>query len=214
MKHIALLRDDRPFWNDVAKRLGDANVKISAFAAEWAPEDVIGLSPDMIVTNLPNLMHLKISLRRIPKVAILADPHEAYLVPTSKLEWNLEVVEWPAGKDEFLDVTSRQLALSPRKHFACIFQAVPDGDGAVAMGQTVNLSMTGLAFKSIADFAIGQRLGIALTLPGERDVLEAQVRVVRSDGEDDDDPRTTYGAEYLGPSDAFMRSLKRFIHTY
>jgi hypothetical protein len=214
VKHIALLRDDRPFWDDVERCLRDANVKISSFGAEWAPEDVIGLSPDMIVTNLPNLAHLKISLRRIPKVAIQADAQEAHLLPASKLEWNLEVVEWPAGRDEFLQVTSRQLAISPRKHFACIFRVTSDGGGAVAMAQTVNLSMTGLAFKSLAEFEAGQRLRIALDLPGERGSLEAQAQIIRSGEGDDSDPRTTYGAEYVDPSDQFRRSMKRFIHTY
>lgn len=214
MKHIVLLRDDRPFWDDVERCLNDANVKISSFAAEWAPEDVIGLSPDMIVTNLPNLTHLKISLRRIPKVAIQAGAQEAYLIPASKLEWNLEVVAWPTGKDEFLQVTSRQLALSPRKHFACVFRVFSDGDETATMAQTVDLSMTGLAFKTIAEFEVGQRLRIALELPGERGRLEAQVRIVRSNEEDDNDPRTTYGAEYIDPSGQFGKSLKRFIHTY
>jgi len=214
MKHIALLRDDRPLWDDVTQCLRDANATLSSFAAEWATEDVIGISPDMIVTNVPSLSQLKICLRRIPKVAVQAGAHEAHLIPTSRLEWNLEIVEWPADKDLFLEVTARQLALSPRKNFSAIFHAVPDGDGAVAMAQTTNLSMSGLAFKSIAEFEVGQRLRIALDLPGERDTLEALAKVVRSDGEDDDDPRTTYGAEYVEPSDRFMMSLKRFIHTY
>jgi hypothetical protein len=214
VKRIALLRDDRRFWDDVTKRLHGANVKLSSFGAEWAPEDVIALSPDLIVTNLQNLTHLKISLRRIPKVAIQAAAQEAQFLPASKLEWNLEVVEWPAGRDEFLHVTSRQLAVSPRKHFACIFRAFADGDDSVATSQTENLSMTGLAFKSIAEYEIGQRLRIALDLPGERGSLEAQVRIVRVDEEDDGDPRTLYGAEYIDPSDQVRRSLKRFIHTY
>jgi hypothetical protein len=214
MKHIALLRDDRPFWDDVAWRLHEANVKITSFGAEWAPEDVIGVSPDMIVTNLLNLRHLKISLRRIPKVAIQVDAEEARHLPASKLEWNLAVVEWPTGKDEFLQVTSRQLAISPRKNYACIFRVFSDGEDAIATAQTVNLSMTGLAFKSVADFEVGQSLRIALDLLGERRSLEAQVRIVRSDEEDASDPRTAYGAEYIDPSDQLRRSLKRFIHTY
>jgi hypothetical protein len=214
VKHIALLRDDRPLWDDVARWLLDANVKISSFGAEWAPEDVIGRSPDMIVTNLPNLTHLKISLRRIPKVAIQTDAQEAHLLPASKLEWNLEVVEWPADKDDFLQLTSRQLAISPRKHFACIFRVFPNGADAADMAQTVNLSMTGLAFKSLAEFVAGQRLRIALDLPGERGSLEAQARIIRSGEGDDSDPRNTYGAEYVDPPDQFRRSLKRFIYTY
>jgi hypothetical protein len=214
MKHIALLRDDRPFWDDIARHLRGANARITSFGDEWSPDDVIGVSPDMIVTSLPNLTHLKISLRRIPKVGIQAGPQEAHLVPASRLAWNLEIVEWPDGEGEFLEVTSRQLAISPRKHFACIFRAVSEGDGSVAVAQTVNLSMTGLAFKTIADLEMGQRLVIALDLPGEGGTLEVRARVIRSDGEDGDDPRTTYGAEYIDPSDQFQRSLKRFIHTY
>jgi hypothetical protein len=188
-------------------------VKLSHFGPAWAPEEVIGISPDMIVTNLQNLTHLKISLRRIPKVAIQADAQEAHLLPASKLEWNLEVVEWPAGKDEFLQVTSRQLAVSPRKHFACIFRIYSDGEAAET-AQTVNISMTGLAFKSIAEFAVGQRSRIVLDLPGERGTLETQARIVRSNEEEDNDPRIMYGAEYVDPSEQFMKSLKRFIHTY
>jgi hypothetical protein len=214
MKHVALLRDHRPFWDDVAQHLRDVNVKLSPFGADWTPEDVIGLSPDMIVTNVPNLAHLKISLRRIPKVAIQAGAQEAHLLPASKLDWNLAVIEWPVAKDEFLQVTSRQLAVSPRKNFACIFRAVPDGGDAAVVGQTVNLSMTGLAFKSIAEFEVDQTFRIALDLPGERDSLEATARIVRSDEEDDDDPRTMYGAEYVDPPEQFRTSLKRFIHTY
>jgi Tfp pilus assembly protein PilZ len=214
MKHVALLRDERPFWDDVATYLQDANVKISSFDAGWSPEEVIGLSPDMIVTNLPNLTHLKISLRRIPKIAIQADADEAYLVPTSRLEWNLEVVDWPTGRDEFLQVTSRQLEICPRKYFACIFQAFSDADQAVATAQTVNVSMTGLAFKTIAEFELGQRIRIALDLPGERESLEAQTRIIWSNDDDASDPRTNYGAEYIDPSEKLRRSLKRFIHTY
>jgi hypothetical protein len=214
VKHIILLRDDRPLWNDVARRLRDLKAKITALDTEWTAEDVIGLSPDMIVTNLPNLARLKISLRRIPKVAIQTHPHEAHFIPISRLEWNLEVVEWPAGMDEFIQVTSRQLTISPRKSFACIFQAFPDGDDAVAVAQTVNIGMTGLAFKSIAEFQVGQPLAIVLDLPGERASLKARARIVRSEDEDDNDPRTTYGAEYVDPSDQFRKSLKRFIHTY
>ncbi len=194
--------------------LHDVNVKMSSFGAEWTAEDVIGLSPDMIITNLQNLTHLKINLRRIPKVAIQADAREKHLLPASRFEWNLAVVEWPAGKDEFLQVTSRQLAISPRKNFACIFRAFSDNDDTVATAQTVNLSMTGLAFKSIAEFEVGQRLRIALDLPGERISLEAQARIVWSDEEDASDPRTAYGAEYIDPSNRFWRAMKRFIHTY
>lgn len=214
MKHIALLRDDRSFWDEVAQHLRDVNAKLSPFGAGWTPEDVIALSPDMIVTNVPNLGHLKISLRRIPKVAVQAGPQEAHLLPASKLDWNLAVVEWPAAKDAFLQVTSRQLAISPRKDFACILRALADGGDAAAVGQTVNLSMTGLAFKSIAEFDVGHTFRIVLDLPGERDSLEATARIVRSDGEDANDPRTVYGAEYVDPSEQFRTSLKRFIHTY
>ncbi|MHB8836221.1 MAG: PilZ domain-containing protein [Candidatus Methylomirabilia bacterium] len=214
MKHIALLRDDRLFWDDVARRLRDAHAKISTFGPKWSPEEVIRLSPDMIVTNAQNLRHLKIGLRRIPKVAIQADAQEAHLIPISRLEWNLEVVEWPACKDELLQITARQLAISPRKNFACIFRVLSDGDGAVAAAQTVNLSMTGLAFKAIAEFEIGQSIRIAIDLPGESRGLEAQARLIRSNAEDSGDPRTTYGAEYVNPSEQFKRSLKRFIYTY
>jgi len=213
MKHIALLRDDRPLWDDVTRCLRDVNVKITTFGAVWEPEDVIGLSPDMIVTNLRNLTHLKISLRRIPKIAIRADAEETRLLPASRLEWNLEVIAWPTGKDEFLKVTAKQLALSPRKTFACIFRVALDGEGAATTAQTVNLSMTGIAFKTVAEFEVGQLLRIFLDLPGERANLEAKARIIRFD-EVDDDPRTSYGAEYVEPPEQFTRSMKRFIHTY
>lgn len=214
MKHVALLRDDRLLWDDVARFLDDVNAKVSSFGAAWTPEEVIGLSPDMIITSVSNLTRLKISLRRIPKVAIQADPQEASNLPASKLDWNLAVVEWPAGRDEFLQVTSRQLAISPRKSFACIFRLCPDGGGSAETAQTVNLSMTGLAFKSIADLEVGRCFSIALDLPGERDSLEARAKIVRAGEEEGDDPRITYGAEYLDPSHEFRRSMKRFIHTY
>lgn len=214
MKHIALLRDDRPFWNDVTQCLRAAEMKISSFGAEWSTEDVIRLSSDMIVTNTLNLAHLKIALRRIPKVAIQADAQEAHLIPISRLEWNLEVVAWPACKDEFIQIVSRQLTISPRKNFACIFRVFCDGDSASAAAQTVNLSMTGFAFKAIAEFEIGKSIRIELDLPGEVHGLEAQARLVRTIEDDSGDPRTTYGAEFFDLSEPFRKSLQRFIYTY
>jgi hypothetical protein len=214
VKRIALLRDDRPCWNDVAEYLDDANVKITSFDSEWEPDDVIGLSPDMIVTNLRNLARMKISLRRIPKVAIQVGAEEQYLLPTSTNEWNIKVVSWPAEKDAFLDVTSKQLAISPRKTYACIFQIFPEGNDTGMTAQTVDLSLTGLAFKTVSEFEMGQRLSISLKLPDEGSNLDAPARITRSAEDDSGDPRTTYGAEYINPSKEFSRVLKKFIHVF
>lgn len=214
MKHIALLRDDRPCWNDVAEYLSDANVEITSFGAEWEPDDVIGLSPDMIVTNLRNLARMKISLRRIPKVAIQVGIEEHYLLPTSTNEWNIKIVAWPAEKDAFLDVTSKQLAISPRKTYACIFQVFPDGGDTGMTAQTVDLSLTGLAFKTICEFEMGQLLSISLKLPDESSNLDTSAMIIRSAEDDSGDPRTTYGAEYIDPPREFSRVLKKFIHVF
>jgi hypothetical protein len=214
VKHIVLLRDDRPFWNDVEGYLRDANLRVTSFDAKWVPDDVIGLSPDMIITNLLNLVHMKISLRRTPKVAIQVGEEEAYLLPPSTKEWNIEVVAWPAGKDEFLDITSKQLAISPRKTYACICRIFTEGDDVGATAQTVDLSLTGLAFKTVSEFEMGQHLGISLNLPDEDGNLDTQTRIIRSAEDDSGDPRTIYGAEYIDPPKDFSRALKKFIHTF
>jgi hypothetical protein len=214
VKHIALLRDGRPCWNDVAEYLRDAHVKITPFDTSWDPDDVIDLSPDMIITNVRNLSHMKISLRRIPKVAVQVGEEEEHLLPTSKNEWNIRVVSWPTNKNDFLDVTSKQLAISPRKAYACIFQVFTgNGDNGIT-AQTVDISLTGIAFKTISEFEMGQRLRISLKLPDESSYLDAPAKIIRSAEDDSADPRTIYGAEYIDPPQEFSRVLKKFIHVY
>jgi hypothetical protein len=214
VKHIALLRDDRPCWNDIVEHLSSTNVKVTSFGAEWVPDDVIGLSPDMIITNLLNLSHMKISLRRIPKVAIQVGEEEEYLLPRSTNEWNIKVIAWPEEKEEFLDITSEQLAISPRKTYACIFRVFTEGDDVGVTAQTVDLSLTGLAFKTISKFEMGQYLRISLNLPDESGNLDVPARVIRAAEENPGDPRTTYGAEYIDPSKEFTLAMKKFIHLF
>jgi hypothetical protein len=214
VKHIALLTDDRPCWGQISEYLREGNLKVTPFDGGWEPDDVIGLSPDIIITNLLNLSHMKITLRRIPKVAIQVGTEEDYLLPSSKMEWNIWVVEWPVDKNDFLEVTLKQLAVSPRKTYACIFRVFLEGDDAGETAQTVDLSMTGLAFKSISEFERGQKLAISLKLPDESRKLDTQVRITRTEDVDTGDPRTIYGAEYLEPSDHFRRALKKFIHVF
>lgn len=213
MKHIALLRDERSCWNEVEKYLSDAHVKITSFGAEWEPDDVIDLSPDMIITNLRNLSQMKISLRRIPKVAVQVTEEEKYLLPTSTNEWNIKVVSCPATKEEFLDATSKQLAISPRKTYACIFQVYTEGGDSGTTAQTVDISLTGLAFKTVSEFELGQHLRLSLKLPDESNLV-TPAKVIRSAEDDPGDPRTIYGAEYIDPSKEFSAVLKRFIHVF
>jgi hypothetical protein len=65
--------------------------------------------------------------------------------------------------------------------------------------QTVDLSLTGLASKTISEFEMGQRLRISLKFPDESSNLDARARVIRDAEDDSGDPRTTYGTEYVDP---------------
>ena len=147
-------------------------------------------------------------------MAIQVGVEEKHLLPTSTNEWNIKIVAWPAEKDEFLDVTSEQLAISPRKTYSCIFQVFTEGGDTGMTAQTVDLSLTGLAFKTISEFEVGQRLSISLKLPDESCSLDAPARIIRSAEDESGDPRTTYGAEYINPSKEFSRVLKKFIHVF
>lgn len=209
MKKICLVRDDRKFWETIEKYLGDVNAEAVLMAGDCGSDDVLAQKPDLVIANA--LFHHSISrrLKQYPIIVIKEGTPPVTMAGTSSNR-NLIITGWPLQKGDFLEMTSQMLAIPPRKVFRTIIRVYAGDDEIGSLGQSVDFSLSGIAFKTSREFSVGSRIIISVTLPEteERLRLHAVIQRCNLAGRDGN---TIYGASMKEIPAADKRMLRDFI---
>lgn len=209
MKKICLVRDDRKFWETIEKYLGAVNAEAVLMAADCASEDVLGNKPDLIIANA--LFHHGISrrLKQYPIIVIKEGTPPVTMTGTSSNR-NLLITGWPIQRGDFLDMTSRMLSIPPRKVFRTIIRVYGVDDEIGTLGQSVDFSLSGIAFRTSREFAANSAIVISVTLPETDRRLLLKAVIQRSDPAGRDG-NILYGASLGKITAAEKNMLNAFI---
>ena len=98
--------------------------------------------------------------------------------------------------------------MSERKTFRTIVRFFPEGSEYTYMGQSIDFSLSGMAFKAPCHVEAGTRGDISFTLPGVEGSVRFRIEIMRSSIVDEE---TVYGGKFLNPDSNTLRTLDSFI---
>ncbi len=87
--------------------------------------------------------------------------------------------ELPVNKLNFLSTVSRYLKVPPRRVLQMVVTLQSQGDNIKYTGTSIDFSENGMAFRSNADFPVGQRIMINFVNPATRKRLFLKAKVIR-----------------------------------
>ena len=115
---------------------------------------------------------------------------------------------WPVASTKFLKLTSELSLLAERRTFRAILRLFQGDDDFPAMGQSIDFSSSGLAFRTQSDFTLGERINVSFSLPGVETSLRMPIEIVRKA---DETAGMVYGARFLGMDSMDRRAIDKFI---
>ena len=204
MKTICLIRDERPFWEEIAVYLKTVNAKILVLYNISFLQGLSGKDQDLIIGSIRIYKKLISIPQDIPKLIITDGTF-----PEGK-SGNNYFINWPISKDTFLEVTSKLLSVSERRIFKTIISIIRKGDVKTSMGQSFDFSMSGMSFKADGTFNTGDILKLGFFLPNFNERLSFDVEVIRSCF-DPADASIHYGARFLNIEGKIKDAIEVFI---
>ncbi|MDP2166895.1 MAG: PilZ domain-containing protein [Thermodesulfovibrionales bacterium] len=203
MKTICLIKDKRPFWNEIAGHLRDANAKVVALEQNEGAA-VLRSKPDIVITGEAAFRGLSGEAKDIPRIVIVDGKP-----PEERLK-NVRYLMWPEDKEHMLEITSQMLHVSERRLFKAVIGIERKGEKAMYMGRSENFSETGLAFKVDTALKAGDTVLVSFYVMGIDKRVSLEAEVARS-GVDPDDGSAYYGARFINLTHKDKEILSGFV---
>lgn len=204
MKTICIIKDGRPFWEEITEYLKAVNARVFPMTDKFDLQSILEKSPDIVITGERAYKEISALSQNMPKL-IITEGGSA----ESKSK-DVYFINWPAGEEAFLEMTSRLLYISERRLFKTVISITMRGKNNVFMGRSLNFSMSGMAFKSDRPLNSGDILTISFFIPGSDERLSVDAVVMRS-SIDPDGGAVYYGARFFGIGKDIRNALERFI---
>lgn len=204
MKTICILKDKRPFWNEITMYLEDVNVKVFCLDGKSVLQEISDKTPEIIIAGEKAYKEMSSVPERIPKLIIT----EGNIAETKSR--NVYFLRWPVRREPFLEMTSRLLYISERRLFTTVITIMPKGKEEPCFGRSVNFSMSGMAFKSDKLLKQGDILTISFYIPDCDKRVKVEVEIMRN-SVDPQDRSLYYGARFLNIEDNVKDELESFI---
>lgn len=204
MKSICIVRDDSPFWWEIAGYLKTANARVFLLDEENAAEELADKRADIIIACERSLKTLPPASKDIPKIVIVTGD-----VPQAKSK-GIYFLKWPENRASLLDVTSRLLHISERRLFRAVIGVAKQGDPGITMGRSEDFSLSGIAFKIDRALKKGDVVTISFFVPGSDKRLSLDAEVARS-SVDPADGAVYYGARFVNLSPQVQDTLRKFV---
>ncbi len=204
MKTICLVRDGRPFWQEVESYLKAVNARVFASEYKTLQQDILSKKPEIVIAGERSYREVLSIAQFIPKLIIYEG--KADEINTKDVYF----LRWPEGRSSFLEITSRLLYISERREFKTVINISFKDRKETFLGKSVNFSMTGMAFKFEKDMNLRDIVTVSFFLPGNAGRISIEAEVMRQ-STNPDDKTTYYGARFLNLSGDTKNILENFI---
>lgn len=204
MKTIYLIKDERPFWEEISEYLRTVNAKTYSFDSSSFSQKLPIKNQDLIIGSVRIYKKLLAISQNIPRL-IITDG-----TISESTSNDIHFLKWPTSKEAFLEITSRLIAVSLRRNFKTIVSIILKDDNETSMGQSLDFSMSGLSFKSERTFDVADILRINLFIPNFSERVSFDVEIMRSYF-DPEDAAIHYGVKFLNVDEKMKEVLENFI---
>ncbi len=204
MKTICILKNRQTFWKDIAMYLEDVNANVCYLESESVLQDITSNPPDILIAEEKSYKEILSLPESIPKLIITEGDI------TEIKSRNIYFLRWPAGREPFLEMTSRLLYVSERRLFTTVITIVPKGKEEACFGKSVNFSMSGMAFTSDKLLRQGDILTVSFYIPGSYKRVKLEMEVMRN-SIDPKDRSLYYGARFLNIENDVKDAFESFI---
>jgi hypothetical protein len=206
--NVYILKDDGDCWPDVERCLRSVNANVIPIDPDCDPDDLKKRTPNLVIVGEGAWNEiLDFRLRKQVMIIIGQKGRPGTITPSPDNEKRVSV-GWPVTAEEFLNLTSELSRLAERRTFRSILRLFQGDSEFPVMGQSLDFSSSGLAFRSQGDFELGERLDVSFSLPGLETSLRLTVKIMRKA---DEVGGTTYGARFLGMDALDRRVVDEFV---
>ncbi len=204
MKTICIIKDGRPFWNDITEYLKAVNASIFPLDLKTLLQSVSEKNPAIVIAGERAYREVSAIPQGIPRLVIA----EGNIAESKSRD--VYFLKWPASRESFLEMTSRLLYISERRHFKTVISIAPKGKNETYLGKSLNFSMSGMAFKVDKPLSQGDILTISFFIPNSNKRLILDAEVMRS-SVNPDDGSVYYGSRFLSVKEEIKDDLESFI---
>lgn len=188
MKTICIIKDGRPFWNEVTGYLKAVNAEVIPMDFRSLLQSIAEKNPDIVIAGERAYKEVSSIPKNIPKIVIT----EGNIVETKSED--ICFLRWPVRREIFLDATSKFLYVSERRAFKTVI-TISHKDRTY-LGKSIDFSLSGMAFKVDRPLNSGDILTISFYIPGADKRLNIDAEVMRN-SIDSKDNSVYYGAKFL-----------------
>ena len=207
MLNVYTIKDEGDHWREVERLLESVNANVLPLDPNCGPDD-LKRTPNLVIAGegvWNEFLEFKLRKQVIIIIGQSGEPGKITPAPDKNRRVNLC---WPVTSEEFLNLTSELSLLAERRAFKAILRLFQGDNDFPAMGQSIDFSSSGLAFRAQSDFDLGERIDVSFSLPGVDTSLRMPVEIVRKA---DEIAGITYGARFLGLDAQDSRAIDKFI---
>jgi len=204
MKTICIIKDGRPFWNDITEYLKAVNALVYLLDYKSVLQGISNKNPDIVIAGERAYKEASAVPENIPKLIIT---EEKIIENNFK---DICLLRWPVSKELFLETTSRLLYISERRLFKTVISITLKGKKETYLGKSLNFSLSGMAFKSDKPLNLGDIMTISFFIPGSDKRVKIVAEVMRN-SIDPADGFVYYGARFLEIEESIKDDLEGFI---
>ena len=149
------------------------------------------------------------SFSRIPRIYIF--PFEMPgVLPAPGIIDGQSSFQMPVDKLKFLSSVSTFLKRPPRRVFRILITVIPDGSNLRYSGVSMDFSETGMAFESVSDFHVGDKININFVNPRNRKRFLLKAEIIRK-ASTQPGSNTFYGVMFSEMTDKDAKELMSFL---
>lgn len=202
MKTIYIIKDGRPFWNEVTGYLRAVNADVIPMDFRTLLQSIAKKNPDIVIAGERAYKEVSSIPRNIPKIVIT----EGNIAETKADD--ICFLRWPVRRETFLEATSKFLSVPERRVFKTVITISLEGKSY--LGKSVDFSMNGMAFRIDRTMKQGDIMTISFFIPGADKRFNIDAEVMRS-FIDSKDNSVYYGAKFLNMDKNTKDLIEGFI---
>jgi hypothetical protein len=207
MLNVYLLKDNNDHWREIERCLQSVNANVIPLDPAAGPDD-LKRTPNLVIVGEGSWNEiLDFRLRKQVMIIIGRGGEPGTITPEPDNEKRVSVT-WPVTSNEFLKLTSELSLIAERRTFKAILRIFQGDSDFPSMGQSIDFSSSGLAFRAQNDFDLGERMDVSFSLPGVEVSLRVPIEIVRKA---DGSAGITYGARFLGLDSMDRKAIDKFI---